>query len=47
MIVKFWVKFRNHEPELYIRNSFDSFWYELRERMLKYEELRLEWIISE
>ena len=47
MRIRYWVKFTEvNQPELYSYKTFDEFWHEIRERMMRYS-LRLEWIIQE
>lgn len=46
MIAGFWVKFIGKPPELWKRKSFEEFWHDLREHMLR-NEIRLEWIVRD
>ena len=43
---QFWVKFENVPPEFYDFQTFDEFWHHIRERMMRYHNLRIEWIIT-
>lgn len=47
MNVKFWVKFEGGPPQLWVRDSFEEFWHDLRETMLDYRNRRIEWVIRE
>ena len=44
MTQAYWIKFFGVPPERWVRTSFEEFWYDLRERILR-EHLKLEWII--
>jgi len=43
----FWVKFQDKSPTFWRSNSFDEFWHDMRNMMIREPELILEWIIRE
>jgi len=45
--LSFYIKFENAPPEKWSEESFESFWYNLREFMFRNGSARLEWIIRD
>lgn len=47
MKIRFWVKFENCTPQLWIREHFEQFWHDLREHMLRNGNAQIEWMIRD
>jgi hypothetical protein len=46
MKLRWWIKFDNAPPELWMRDTFEAMWYDIREFMLRQGRM-IEWIIND